>query len=81
MSCPSNCTDFDQCECPFNEGPEKDNLVGIFFWLDGITRLVIAGIGIFGNVFTISILSSGELRSTFHIFLVILAGFDLGYLF
>ena len=81
MSCTSNCTDFDQCECPWNNGPEKDSLVSIFFWLDGVSRLVIAGIGIFGNIFTISILSSGELRSTFHIFLVILACFDLGYLF
>ena len=84
-SCPSedttDCETIDQCDCPWNDGPDKENLVSIYFWLDGVTKLLIASVGIFGNIFTIMILSSRELRSTFHSFLVVLAGFDLFYLF
>ena len=66
---------------PWKDGPEKDRLVNAYFWLDGVVRCSIACIGIMGNIVTIIIFSSKELRSTFHIFLVVLAWFDLGYLF
>ena len=72
-----NCSHID----PWQNEPEKDRLVAAYFWLDGMFRCVIAGGGIIGNCLTISIFRTAELRSTFHMFLVALAVFDLGYLF
>ena len=85
MSCPPkslpDCSAFNECECPWDEEQSKEKVVSMFFWFDGVTRLVIAGVGLFGNIFTIIILNSRELKSTFHMFLAVLAGFDLCYLF
>ena len=85
MNCPPkslpDCSAFNECECPWEEEQSKENVVSMFFWFDGVTRLVIAGVGLFGNIFTIIILNSRELKSTFHMFLAVLAGFDLCYLF
>ena len=76
------------CECfncsdisPWKNVAEKKRLVAVYFWLDGIFRCVIAGCGILGNYFAIRIFSTRELRSTFNMFLVVLAIFDMGYLF
>ena len=61
--------------------PEKTTLVNTYFWLDGVARCVISCIGIIGNIITVVLFSSKDLRSTFHMFLVALACVDLGYLF
>ena len=68
------------CVSPWKEGSEKETLVQVYFWLDGVVRCVIASIGFLGNIFTMIVFSSKELRSTFHVLLVVLAFFDLGYL-
>ena len=75
-----------QCNADINsndpwEGPEKTTLVNAYFWFDGVTRCVISSIGIIGNFITIILFSSKDLRSTFHMLLVVLAGVDMGYLF
>ena len=62
-------------------GPEKVTLVNMYFWLDGVSRCVISSIGIIGNFITVILFSSKDLRSTFHMFLVVLACVDMGYLF
>ena len=62
-------------------GPEKVTLVNTYFWFDGVSRCAISSIGIIGNFITIILFSSKDLRSTFHMFLVVLACVDMGYLF
>ena len=77
--------DFDSCydiNCTHscNEELEKETLLKIHFWLSGVTQCTIASIGLLGNILSIAVFSSKELRSTFHVLLVILAVLDLGYL-
>ena len=74
-----NCSDINYRE-PWKDGEEKERLVHLYFWLQGVVRSSIAGTGVLVNIFSIVILSSKELRSTFHMFLVVLCCFDLGYL-
>ena len=76
------------CECvtcpyldPWEDGAERQKLITAYFWIDGIFICVIAGTGILGNLFAIRVFSAREFRTTFNMFLVTLAIFDLGYLF
>ena len=62
------------------EGNEKEVLVQVYLWLDGVLRCILASIGLIGNVFAIVIFSSKELKSTFNTMLILLAIFDSGYL-
>ena len=68
-----------ECADPWNAN-EKDTLVQVYFWFDGISRCFIASIGLFGNVFAMFVFSSKELKSTFNLLLIVLAVFDSGYL-
>ena len=68
-----------ECADPWNEN-EKDTLVQIYFWFDGVSRCSVASIGLLGNVFAMFIFSSKELKSTFNLLLIVLAVFDSGYL-
>ena len=74
------CSEYINKDNPWKD-PDKTTLVNTYFWFDGVTRSVISSIGIIGNFITIILFSSKDLRSTFHMFLVVLACFDLGYLF
>ena len=68
-----------ECADPWN-AKEKDTLVQIYFWFDGISRCSVASIGLFANVFAMFTFSSKELKSTFNLLLIVLAVFDSGYL-
>ena len=74
-----NCSDINFLE-PWKDDIEKQRLVEVYLWLDGVVRCSIAGVGVLVSLFSIIILLTKELRSTFHMFLVILSCFDLGYL-
>ena len=76
----TDCSEYINKDNPWKD-PYKTTLVNTYFWFDGVTRSVISSIGIIGNIITIILFSSKDLRSTFHMFLVVLACFDLGYLF
>ena len=68
-----------ECVDPWN-GPEKDTLVQIYFWLDGVLRSIVASVGLLGNIFAMIVFSSKELKSNFNLLLSVLALFDSGYL-
>ena len=77
--------DFDSCyniNCTnsCNEEYGKETLLKVHFWLSGVTQCTVASIGLLGNILSITVFSSKELRSTFHVLLVVLAVWDLGYL-
>ena len=77
-----NCTAQFICEYPFVEGSDKDILliyVQVYFWIS-VSLCIVAGVGILGNILNICVFLSKELRTTFHVFLVILAIFDVGFL-
>ena len=72
-----------ECRYPFEKGTDTETYerhLNAYYMLSGITICVIACVGIVGNIFTIIIFNSKELKSTFHTFLVVLAIFDLGLL-
>ena len=68
------------CTNPLEEGRLGMNLNQINLWLGGVTQSAIACVGIFGNLISIIIFGCTKLRNTFHMFLVMLAVWDLGYL-
>ena len=70
----TDCTKSLQKEC------QECTLSLVNFWLGGVTQSVIACFGIFGNLISITIFGQRKLRNTFHLFLVVLAFWDLGYL-
>ena len=73
-----------KCEYPFVEGYDNDILaiyINAYFWICGVGLCIIAGFGILGNIVNIALFTSKDLRSTFHMYLVVLAIFDLGFLF
>ena len=77
-----NCTAKYNCKFPFVEGSDKNILliyIQVYFWIS-VSLCIFSGFGILGNILNICVFLSKELRTTFHMFLVILAIFDLGFL-
>ena len=68
------------CTNSCNEEYDKETILKIHFWLSGVTQCTIASIGLLGNILSVTVFSSKELRSTFHVLLVVLAVWDLGHL-
>ena len=68
------------CSISWNEGLPISDLIQVYFWLGVVVQCVIACTGLLGNTLSVLIFTSKELRSTFHMLLVVLAFFDLGCL-
>ena len=68
------------CTNALEEGRQGITLNQINYWLGGVTQSVIAGVGLLGNLISITIFGRTKLRNTFHLLLVVLALWDLGYL-
>ena len=64
------------CSTSWDEGYDKHELTHIYFGLGIVTQFIIACVGLSGNSLSILIFTSRELRSTFHMLLVVLATFD-----
>jgi hypothetical protein len=72
------------CKNPWNKtGADYrgEFLNEMYFWLEGVVKCVIAGIGVFGNIFAIRIFTSNKFRCNFNSYLMVLACFDLGHIF
>ena len=69
-----------KCEYPFVQGIDNNILasyINAYFWICGVGVCSIATVGILGSIFSIAAFTSKHLTNTFHMFLVILAFFDL----
>ena len=78
-----SCVEEYKCEYPFVLGYDNNILsiyITAYFWTCGVGLCIIAGVGILGNIVSIAAFTSKDLRSTFHMYLVFLAVFDLGFL-
>ena len=64
------------CSTSWDEGYDKHELTHIYFGLGIVTQFLIACVGLIGNALSILIFTTRELRSTFHMLLVVLAFFD-----
>ena len=51
----------------------------MYFWLGGVIICIISGLGVIFNSIIILVFSNKTLKSTFHMFLIVLAVFDLGF--
>ena len=75
----SFCIDTD-CSRSLQKDDQEVTLNQVNFWLGGVTQSVIACVGLLGNFISITIFGRAKLRNTFHLFLVVLAFWDLCYL-
>ena len=64
------------CSISWDEGYDEHDLRQIYFGVGIVTQFIIAFVGLIGNALSALIFTSRELRSTFHMLLVVLAFFD-----
>lgn len=70
----------DQLDCPKFE-PSDDHFIKQWaFWTDGVTKTIVAILGIIGNVVAIRVLLRVSMRNSFNLLLVTLALIDSTYL-
>ena len=74
----ANCTNCSSCT--FLTLPEQLLLYDVKYWMEGVTQLSLAGIGVTTNLVSIYVLSRQELVNTFNQLLIALAIFDILYL-
>ena len=73
-----NCTNCSSCT--FLTLPEQLLLYDVKYWMEGVTQLSLACIGVTTNLVSIYVLSRQELVNTFNQLLIALAIFDILYL-
>lgn len=66
--------------CTYLSQQEGLLLYSAKFWLEGVTQVILAVLGVITNLISIYVLSRKELRNTFNQLLIILAIFDILYL-
>ena len=70
------------CSFPFVNGTDSkiiEDYTDMYFWFGGVIICIISGLGVILNSIIISVFSHNTLKSTFHMFLIVLAVFDLGF--
>ncbi|TRY79731.1 hypothetical protein TCAL_16111, partial [Tigriopus californicus] len=71
---------FNQLDCPKFE-PSDDHFIKQWaFWTDGVTKTIVAILGIIGNIVAIRVLTRVSMRNSFNLLLVTLALIDSTYL-
>ena len=68
------------CPDPWGNPRTAHLLLHFNFWFGGIFYCCLGFFGLLGNLITILIFQRKEMKSTFHILLIILAFADLGYI-
>ena len=70
------------CNFPFVNGTDNkiiEDYTDMYFWFGGVIICIISGLGVILNSIIILVFSHKTLKSTFHMFLIVLAVFDLGF--